>query len=53
MCFESELIAGGDADVARLAIDDRSVDIGVVGFIEQVIEVTLHREIFRHLIASE
>ena len=38
----SELIAGGDADVARLTINDRTVDIRVVGFIEQVIEVTLH-----------
>ena len=36
----SELIAGGDADVARLTINDRTVDIRVVGFIEQVIDAS-------------
>ena len=49
----SELIAGRNADVARFAVDDGTIDVGVVGFVEQVIDVTLHSKIFSDLVASE
>lgn len=49
----SELIIGGEAHVTRRAVNNGTINIGVVGFIEQVVNVSLYGEIFRHLIAGK
>lgn len=49
----SELIIGGEADVTRCAVNNGTINIGVVGFIKQVVDVSLYGEIFRHLIAGK
>ncbi len=33
----SELIIGGEADITRRAVNNGTINIGVVGFIEQVV----------------
>lgn len=39
--IKSELIAGGNAHVAWFTVNDRTVDIGIVGFIKQVVDIAL------------
>ncbi len=41
LAIKSELIAGGNAHVAWFTVDDRTVDIGIVGFIKQVVDIAL------------
>lgn len=41
LAIKSELIACGNAYVARFTVNDRTVDIGIVGFIKQVVDIAL------------
>ncbi len=41
LAIKSELIAGGNAHVAWFTVNDRTVDIGIVGFIKQVVDIAL------------
>lgn len=41
LAMKSELIACGNAHVAWFTVNDRTVDIGIVGFIKQVVDIAL------------
>lgn len=46
----SELITCCETDVTRFAIDGRTFNVGVVGFIKQVIDIAMNGEVFRDLL---
>ncbi len=41
LAIKSELIASSNTHVTRLTVNDRTVDIGIVGFIKQVVDIAL------------
>lgn len=44
-CY-SELIRAGNAEITRCAVDDRTFHVGIVGFVEQVIDVPCNEKFF-------
>lgn len=53
MCNDSKTVVCGDGKIARRSIDNIAVNRGVVSFIEQVVQVSLHRQLRGNLITPK